>query len=341
MTTPMANREIFGQDPDGKSVYRVGLEGGGLTASILTWGAIVQDLRMEDVPFPLVLGFSEFDNYLHHSPYFGATAGRFANRIAKGQVSINGKRHQLDTNFLDKHTLHGGSKGIGKRNWSITDLGTSHVDLELTDHDGEMGFPGTCTITASISLKEPGILHIVYVTRSDADTIAGLAHHSYFNLGGGETILDHALQIHADHYLPVTDELIPTGEVASVGGTPFDFRGIKRIDQDLSQGLIYDHNFCLADKRRNLQQVAHVSCPASRISMSVATTEPGLQFYAGHKVSTPVPGLTGVPYGAHSGFCLEAQNWPDAPNQDGFPSALLKKGEEFRQVTQYCFSQSS
>lgn len=337
MSTHAQPREIFGQADDGHSVYRVRLTGGGLIADIMTWGATLQNLTLEGHDAPLVLGFDTFDDYPAHSPYFGATAGRFANRIGNARFEIDGVVHNTDPNFLDKHTLHGGSKGIGKRNWKIADLGTSHVDFVLKDEAGTMGFPGTCDITCSYVLKDNGVLHISYVTRTDAPTPAGLAHHSYFNLDGTETIRDHELQIFADHYLPVDDEMIPTGEIAPVENTPFDFRNARTIAHQLDQVDFIDHNFCLADARHNLRDVAILHSPESNVTMTVATTEPGLQFYAGHKVARPVPGLDGQTYGAFAGLCLETQNWPDAPNQSAFPNAILRPNEELRQITEYRF----
>ncbi len=335
---PARDREIFGQTDTGQSVYRVSLTGGGLTANILTWGAVLQDLRLAGHDTPLVLGFDNFDSYTAHSPYFGATPGRFANRIANGQFTIDGQTFQTDRNFLDKHTLHGGKAGIAKRNWRIADLGTSHVILTLDDTDGEMGFPGNCQHTCTVTLKDDGVLQFAYATSTDAPTPASLAHHSYFTLDGSADCRNTQLQVHAQAYLPVDDELIPTGEIAPVDQTPFDFRQPKLIGADLKGDTIYDHNFCLAPKRRNLQDVAIAHSPLSGLSMTVATTEPGLQFYAGHKVNTPVPGLGGTTYGAYAGFCMETQAWPDAPNHKDFPNAILRPGEEQRQVSEYRFT---
>ena len=338
MTMSGAMKEIFGQSEDGQSVYRVRLSGGGLTANVLTYGAILQDLRLEGHASPLVLGFEDFNHYPAHSPYFGATVGRFANRIGNARFDIDGTTHRTDPNN-GNHTLHGGASGVGKRHWTIADLGTSHVYLTLDDPAGHMGFPGNCAMTCDITLKEDGCLHIAYTVRSDAPTPAGLAHHSYFNLSDGSTdCRDHVLQIDADNYLPVDDELIPTGKIAPVSDTPFDFRQPKAIGADLARELIYDHNFCLADARRGLRDVAFAYSENSRIKMTVATTEPGLQFYAGHKVATPVPGLSNVPYGAYAGFCMETQNWPDAPNQANFPNCILRPEDELRQVSEYRFN---
>ncbi|MEE9314794.1 MAG: aldose epimerase family protein [Rhizobiaceae bacterium] len=340
MTQHAQPREIFGATKDGQSVYRVQLTGGGLSASIITWGAALQDLRLDGHKAPLVLGFDNFDDYPAHSPYFGAIPGRVANRIGNAKFKIDGKNYKVDANINGKHTLHGGTKGIGKRNWQIADLGTSHVDLTLTDPDGTMGFPGTCEMTCSYVLKDDGILHISLTTRSDAPTIANLTHHSYFNLDGGSDNRDHTVQIFADNITEVDSDYIPTGKLIPVEGTAHDFRTPKRIGQDLTDDTIYDHNFCLANERRNLQDVAMAHSDKSGITMNIATTEPGLQFYAGHKVSTPA-GLMGEPYKTYSGFCFEAQNWPDAINQKDFPNAILRPDEELRQITEYRFSKNT
>ena len=337
MTITDANKDIFGQTDDGQSVYRVTLTGGGLSANILTWGAILQDLRLDGHESPLVLGFDNFADYPAHSPYFGATVGRFANRIGGGTFDIDGQTFSTDRNN-GNNTLHGGSAGIGKRHWKIADLGSSHVYLTLEDPEGTMGFPGNCTMTCDFTLKDDGCLHIAYSVRSDAPTPAGLAHHSYFNLDGSDDCRDHEVQIFAGRYLPVNEELIPSGETPDVAGTPFDFQTAKPIGRDLPGDLIYDHNFCLADGRRGLQNVAIARSAASGVEMTVATTESGLQFYTGHKISTPVPGLQGKPYGAYAGFCMETQNWPDAPNHADFPDAIVQPGEDLRQVSEYRFS---
>lgn len=333
--------EIFGETPSGNPVHRAIIHGGGLTASVLTWGATLQDLRLDGHRKPLVLGFPAFDDYLHHSPYFGATAGRYANRIAHGGFTLDGVDHQLDRNEGHVHHLHGGREGIGKRIWRIAEQGPDRVRLEIDDPDGHMGYPGNCLIACTYHLKTDGVLSVVYEAETDRPTLCNIAHHSYFNLDGGPHVLDHQIAIAADHYLPVDDRMIPTGEVRPVAGTPFDFRKLHTIRRDVDgQQNLYDHNFCLSDMRVEKRQVAHVCSPVSGVSMSVTTTEPGLQFYAGHKVDTAVPGLGGKPYGAFSGLCLEAQIWPDSPHHDGFPSAVLRPGERLLQETDYIFSRT-
>lgn len=331
--------EKFGETESGDAVHRVTINGGGLTASILSWGATLQDLRLAGHEKPLVLGFTNFADYLNHSPFFGATPGRCANRIAHGRFRLDGVDYQLDCNEGGLHHLHGGRDGIGKRVWRIADQGSDHVRLEIDDPDGHMGYPGNCRISCCYQLKPDGVLSVTHEAETDRPTLCNMAHHSYFNLDGRPDVLDHEVMIAADHYLPVDDKLIPTGDVMPVADTPFDFRerrAIRLTIDDLQ--WVYDHNFCLSETRMEKRAVAQVRSSHSGITMDVLTTEPGLQFYAGHKVGTAVPGLDGKGYGAFSGLCLEAQIWPDSPHHEGFPSAVLRPGEHLLQQTEYIFS---
>jgi aldose 1-epimerase len=333
--------EAYGTAPDGDTVRRLRIEGGGLTAHILNWGAVVQDLRLEGHAAPLVLGFENFEDYPLHSPYFGAVAGRSANRIANGRFVLDGQAYQLDRNFLGKHHLHGGSKGFGKRIWEFVDHGRNFATLRIVAEDGEMGYPGRLTARCTYRLEDAGALSVHLDAETDAPTLCNLAQHSYFDLddGGATDILDHSLEIAADAYLPVDDEMIPTGEVRPVDGTDFDFRAMRPIRRARGgEQVIYDHNFCLAGQRAPLRSIARAAGARSGVRMEVRSTEPGVQFYAGHKVSVPVPGLQNIRYGNWSGFCLEPQTWPDAANRPSFPSAVLRPGETYRQVTEYRFA---
>lgn len=323
----------FGRLPDGTPVERVTITGGGLSANVLTYGAIVQDLRLDGHDAPLVLGFSEFAPYLSHSPYFGATAGRCANRIRDGHLELDGKTYQLDRNFLDKHMLHGGRAGTGKRVWQVAATAPDSVTLAIVLDDGEMGFPGTLRAQVAYTLLSGGTLDIVMSAETDAPTLCNLAHHSYFNLGC-HTISDHLLRIAADHYLPVDDDLIPTGEIHPVVGTGFDFRRDRCPDP----AHPLDHNFCLSPARGPLRPVAWLRNPANSVSMELRTTEPGLQVYSGARVNVDVAGLTGAPMRAHAGIAMEPQVWPDANHHPAFPQAVLRPGEQYRQHTQYVFS---
>ena len=334
----MSEQELAGQTADGEVVHRITLMGGGLTATLLTWGAILQDLRLLGHRPPLVLGFPNFEDYPAHSPFFGATVGRCANRIAGGAFVLDGEPQQLDRNEKGVNHLHGGAEGISKRVWRIASQGEDRVRFEIDDPDGHMGYPGACRIACTYHLKPGGVLSIVHTAESDRTTICNMAHHSYFNLDGGDNVLDHDIRIAAEHYLPVDETLIPTGAIQPVENSAFDLRRPRSIRHEVDGSqVIYDHNFCLSAGRGDKRAVALVHSPKSGVSMEVRTTEPGLQFYAGHKLGPDVPGLQGAAYGPHAGFCMEAQVWPDAVNHDGFPSAVLQPGETLRQETDYVF----
>ena len=335
--------EEVGRTPDGHAVHRVALEGGGLRARILTWGAVVQDLFIEGHEPSLVLGFPRFADYPAYSPYFGAIAGRYANRIRDGRFTLDGVTHQLDTNFLGKHHLHGGVRGVGKRIWQIEDHGADFIRLGIICRDGEMGYPGRCTISCIYRLAD-GALEVELQAETDAPTLVNLTHHSYFNLenGGAGDILDHRLQMSADTYTPVDEELIPVGR-ETVHDTVHDFRFQRLIWTNDGTGLpyAYDHNYCLSEDRTELRQVARVEAPSSGVSMDVLTTEPGLQFYSGGKLGgRPANGFHGQPYENFAGFALEPQIWPDSPNHPDWPQAVLRPGERYLHRMSYRFSKT-
>ena len=329
--------ELFGRTAAGEDVHRVAIEGGGLKAWIMTWGATLQQLRLEGHAPPLTLGFPDFDSYPRHSPYFGQTPGRFANRIDGGRFTLDGKTYQLERNEGENH-LHGGHVGAGKSLWRIDALSSDSVRLVLVDPDGTAGYPGTCTMSCTYALSEGGVLSVDYEAETDRPTICNLAHHSYFNLDGGPSILDHDLTIAADSYLPTRADQIPTGEIAPVEGTPFDFGELRPVRwEENGKQVLYDHNFCLSRERTGKRGVALLRSPFSGIGMEVRTTEPGLQFYCGFKLKPTVPGLDGRLHQPFAGICLETQAWPDAPNHADFPSAVLMPGEILRQQTDYVF----
>ena len=224
--------------------------------------------------------------------------------------------------------------------WDVALHGADFVTLTLHSPDGDMGFPGAIDVTCTYRLKIPGTLSIELTATTDEPTLCNLAHHSYFNLedGGSGDVLDHRLMLAAGAYLPVDDELIPTGVVQPVDGTAFDFRQARPIrHQTNGEQTLYDHNFCLAAHRGGLKQAVWAQAPTSGVEMEVWTTEPGVQFYAGHKVAREQEGLGGRRYGACAGFCLEPQVWPDSPNRPYFPQAVLWPGEIYRQTTEYRF----
>lgn len=333
-----AGNEIFGHLENGEAVERVTLAGGGLTAHVLTWGAVIQDLRLQGHDAPLVLGYKDLPSYLEHSPYFGATPGRCANRIAGGRFSIDGTGHQLECNERGVTHLHGGSDGIGRQNWRIADQGSDFVILTVTDPAARAGYPGTCAITCTYRLTGRGVLSVVYEATTDAPTPVNLCQHSYFILDGSADAFGHEIRLAADHYLPVDHNLIPTGEIRPVAGTPFDLRDWTPLSrQTEAGGVAFDHNFCFSPERQAKRPVGTVRSPASGVSLDVLTTEPGVQLYTGAYVNSPVPGLDGRRYGPFAGFCLETQIWPDAVNHGNFPKAVLRPGETLRQETDYVF----
>ena len=326
-------REAFGTMSDGGAVERLTIAGGGLSARILTWGAVLQDLRLDGHDAPLVLGFPRFEPYPEISPHFGAVAGRCANRVRGGPIELDGRGFDLDRNFLGRHCLHGGAHGTGKLPWRIEEHGGDRAVLGISLPDGHMGFPGKFEARVAYALEPGGTLDIRMRASADAATLCSLAHHSYFNLDGAETIGDHLLSVDAPSYLPVDDELIPTGEIRPVAGTRFDFRAPARV----AQARPVDHNYCLSRERVAIRPVARLASPASGVTMECRTTEPGLQVYDGAKIDIDEPGLAGRAMRAHAGIALEPQGWPDAIHHAGFPQSVLRPGEIYRQHTQYVF----
>ncbi len=331
-------KRIFGFLPDGQPVEAVTIGAGSLRADIMSWGAVLRDLRLEGPDWPLVLGFETLDDYLRHSRFFGATAGRYANRIAEGRFELDGRTYQLERNFLDRHHLHGGSTSYGTRPWTIEAVSETSLTLGLVSPDGEGGFPGEVRATCTFETEAPATLVIRYEARTSAPTILNLAHHGYFNLDGSPDILSHRLQIDAETYLPVDETLIPTGEIRPVDGTPFDFRRLRPIRDRLAPVTLYDHNFCLAGEPSADPRRCATLRGEKGLAMQVATTEPGLQFYDAATLDVPVPGLGGRRYGSHAGLCLEPQRWPDSPNRPDFTDATLRPGEVYRQVSVFEFA---
>jgi len=337
----MVDRRVFGRLPDGAIVEEVTIAAGELTARIITFGAIVRDVRLAGAEHPLVLGFDDLDGYLHHSPYFGAVVGRFANRIGHGRFSLDGKEHRLAINERDRTQLHGGPDGFGRRNWRIVDLGADSVTLALTSPDGDQGYPGTLESTCRYTIEAPSTLRFDAEATTDAPTIVNLAQHSYFNLDGSPDILDHRVRIDADAYTPTDDYLVPTGEIRAVDGTGFDRRTMApiRLMQD-GKRFAYDINLVVAaTKAAEPRHQARLEGQGG-IALDVWSTEPGVQFYDGAYVNVGVPGLEGRRYGRNAGCCFEPQLFPDAPNHPDFPSAILRPGETYRQTTRFAFSRT-
>jgi aldose 1-epimerase len=337
----MVEREVFGTTAKGETVYRVTISGGGLTAQVMTWGAVIQDLRLDGHQPPLVLGFEAFDDYPKYSSYFGATPGRYANRITDGRFELDDKAYQLELNEKGVTHLHGGSDGMAKRNWEIVDLADDRVVLQIVDPDGRAGYPGNCTVTATYHLHGEGVLTVLYESSADKPTPCNICQHTYFNLDGRDTALGHDIMIAADEITAVDDRQCPTGVLLPVASTAFDLRDMGPMDREENgERVLYDHNFCLSNERVKKRSVALARSTYSGVSLEVRTTEPGVQFYSGYKLDVKVPGHDGRHYGAFAGFCLETQVWPDAINHSNFPEAVLRPGDVLRQETDYCFSKS-
>lgn len=332
-----AQRRIVGQTDEGPVEEITLRTPGGRQAHILTWGAVLRDLTLPVGAEParrIVLGFDRFEDYPGRSFYFGAIVGRFANRIAGGRFAIDGTTFQLDRNEEDRTTLHGGAGGFSSRLWQVESAGPQEVRLSLRSADGDQGFPGTVFATCTYRLDDAEGLTIDLSATTDAPTHVSLSPHSYFNLDGQGTIAHHQLLILAEAYTPTDDRQIPTGELRTVAGTPFDFREPRQLT-DADAGL--DHNFVLSGLPgvEGLCLAARLRSAAADLTLEVWTTKPGLQVYDGSKIPAGVSGLGGQPYGPRAGLCLEPQFYPDTPNQPAFPPSLLRPGQIYRHRTVY------
>lgn len=330
------NVEDWGTTKAGFPVKKITLKSGALSASIITYGAAIQDLRIEGHGSPLVLGFDSLESYENHKHFFGSTVGRYANRVSGGVCTINGTEYQLDLGEGDVHHLHGGPEGFFAKCWEIAEVSEHSVTLKLLSKDGEAGYPGNLEVQCIYSLNDDNILSIDMRAQTDAPTICNLANHSYFNLedGGLNDVSLHRLRLDAEQYLVSDETNAPTGEIADVSQTLFDFRTLRPIG-DFTK---YDHNFCLSNARRPLTEVARLVAQSSGVEMDMLTTEPGIQFYGGAYIELSETGLGGLAYKTGSGLCLETQIWPDAINFDTFPEAVLMPGDVLQQHTLYRFS---
>lgn len=329
------NVKCFGIDAAGREVQEITIGSGVLTVAVLDHGATLRDVRLAGRP--LILGFERLEDHLAESPYFGALCGRCANRIAGGRFSLDGVDHALNVNDGVNH-LHGGSGGFHRRLFSIEEVSADRVRFGLVSADGDQGYPGEVRLSATYSVTGTTLVMDLEAT-TDAPTLVNLAGHAYFDFDGTGSILDHELTLYADRWNPVGPGLIPTGEVASVADTPYDFRTARpiRLERD-GVRVGYDTNFVLADApSATPRRAARLVGPKSGVAMELWTTEPGVQFYDGGGIAVRAAGLDGRRYAANSGLCLEPQRWPDAPNHPNFPSAVLRPGETYRQVTEYRF----
>jgi aldose 1-epimerase len=342
----------FGQTADGTPVEIYTLRNGhGMEARIMTYGGIVQSLRVPDKNGNLgdvVLGYDDLGGYMTNSPFFGALIGRYGNRIAKGKFTLDGQEYTLPTNNAP-NCLHGGDQGFHARVWKVNraDVGPDGPRLELSylSKDGEEGFPGNLQVEATYTVWEDNALRVDFKATTDKDTVCNLTHHSYFNLGGSGDVLGYLVYINADKFTPVDDTLIPTGELRPVAGTPFDFRTPTAIgarigsdDQQIKYANGYDDNWVLNHPPGELGLAARVEDPVSGRVLTVYTTAPGMQFYTGNFLDGTIKGKAGQVYQFRNAFCLEPQDFPDAPNHPDFPSSELKPGETYRNLMIYKFS---
>lgn len=346
----------FGVTPDGVPVEIYTLRNdNGMEVNLLTYGGIIQTIKVPDKNGQMgdvVLGYDTLDGYLTNSPYFGALIGRYGNRIAKGHFTLDGQEYTLATNNVP-NSLHGGWKGFDKKVWTVekADVGKKGPELVLsyTSPDGEEGYPGTLKVTATYTLLDnENTLRLKFKATTDKDTVVNLTGHCYFNLAGQGTVLNHVVYINADKYTPVDDTLIPTGELAPVDGTPFDFRTPTtigaRIEDDNEQlkfGGGYDHNFVVNHPMGKLGLDARVTDPENGRVLEILSTEPGLQFYSGNFLDGTITGKYGIVYPHRGAFVMEPQHFPDSPNHPNFPSTELKPGEVYYNTIEYKFSEES
>jgi len=343
-------RRPFGTLPDGRRAEVFTLSRGGLTVSLTNWGGHVLSILTPDRnghAADVTLGYKDLAGYVTDTFYLGCLVGRYANRIARGEFTLEGKHYTLARNN-GKNALHGGPAGFQKRLWDarVVQEGGA-VELTYVSKDGEEGYPGTLTATVLYSLTADGGLRLDYKAVTDRPTVVNLTNHAYFNLAGEGSgdILGHELQIEADTFTPADPTLIPTGEIRQVDGTPFDFRRpvaigarISDPDEGLKAGGGYDLNYVVRGPSGTLRLAARVTEPRSGRVLEMLTTEPGLQFYSGNFLDGTAVGKSGKAYGLRTGFCLEAQHFPDSPNQPKFPSPVLRPGQTYTQTTVYRFT---
>jgi aldose 1-epimerase len=345
--------ERFGKTPDGRDldIYTLNSKGGA-EARVINYGGIIVSLKVPDREGRLadvVLGFDNVEGYeAAGSTYLGALIGRYGNRIAKGRFTLGGVEYKLATNNGPNH-LHGGVRGFDKVLWTVRPSkarGGSALELTYVSRDGEEGYPGTLSVRVVYTLTDANELKIDYSATTDKDTVVNLTNHSYFNLAGEGSgrILGHLLTIYSDRFLPTDPTSIPTGELRSVRGTPFDFTKptaigarIEADDEQLKWAKGYDHTYVIRGRAGTLRRAARVEEPKTGRVMEVWTTEPGVQFYTGNYLDGAA-GKGGKPYGFRNGFCLETQHYPDSPNRPEFPSTVLRRGGRFRSTTVYKFS---
>jgi aldose 1-epimerase len=349
---PAVARAPFGKTPDGHQVESFTLKNAaGIEVRAITYGGIITSIKTPDrngAMADIVLGFDALEGYLGDHPYFGSLIGRYANRIANGRFTLDAIEYRLASNN-GPHHLHGGIKGFDKQVWTPEIIGDNAVRFSRVSADGEEGYPGALQVAVVYGLTNYNELIVEYTAHTDLPTHVNLTQHSYFNLAGAGNgdVLGHELTIDADHYTPVDAALIPTGQIATVEGTPFDFRKptpigarIAAAHAQLKHGRGYDHNFVLNRDGNTLQLAARVLEPKSGRVLEVATTEPGVQLYTGNVLDGSIIGKGGRAYGRHGGFCLETQHYPDSPNKPDFPPTVLRPGTTYSTRTVFKFDVS-
>jgi aldose 1-epimerase len=352
MTTAMAahgsvTKAAFGNTSDGTAVDIYTLKAEGIEAQVTTYGARVVSIKTPDRDGKVanvVLGYSALDGYLEDKSYLGAIVGRYGNRIAFGKFSIDGQEHQVTIND-GPNSLHGGKVGFDQLVWKAREIADG-VEMTLVSKDGDQGYPGTLTAHVRYTVHH-GALRIDYNMSTDKPTVVNLTNHSYFNLSGDskKTILNDVLTLPADKFTPVDSGLIPTGELAPVEGTPFDFRKATAIgsrinedNQQLKYGLGYDLNWVLRGENGVVKTAAQVYDPVSGRVMTVTTTEPGVQFYSGNHLTGAKAGKAQEGFEKNTALCLETQHFPDSPNHPSFPSTVLRPGEARHSTTTFTFT---
>jgi aldose 1-epimerase len=321
----------------------------GVSVALTNYGGIITTLHTPDQKGQsgdIVLGYDKLEEYVARNPFFGCLVGRFGNRIGGAQFTLKGKTYTLAKNNGENH-LHGGRVGFDKVLWAAEPFSTPTsvgVKLTYTSADGEEGYPGNLAVTVVYSLDDSNEFTTDYSATTDKATIVNLTNHSYFNLAGEGSILNHQMQLNADYFTPVDSTQIPTGEIRSVASTPFDFRTptaigerINQADEQLQFGKGYDLNFVVNGTPGELRRAALVSESNSGRTLEVLTTQPGVQFYSGNMLPDELPGKGGQVYTKRSGFCLETQHFPDAPNKPNFASVVLEPGQQYHEVTVWKF----
>ncbi len=342
---PSVSKEYFGELESGEKIEQISLSNGrGTTVQVLSWGGIVRSITTPDRSgerADIVLGYDSLKEYESRHPYFGTITGRFANRIARGEFTIEGKRYELATNDGPNH-LHGGVVGFDRKIWQ-TEISSSDeaavLRLTMTSPDGDQGYPGEVATEVTYTLSVNNDLRIDYSANTTKATPINLTNHSYFNLSGHNSgpVIGHSLQLFAEYYLPVDQTQIPTGEMAPVVESPFDFSVPKLIGARIHEvGAGYDHNFVISGAPNSLRPVALVYEPRTGRTLEVFSTKPGVQLYTGNNLQNE-RGKQGAIYQRHHGFCLETQHYPDSINQPGFPSSVLRPEEHYKHTTIFRF----